>query len=79
YDEKGLWGEKGVFLYISGYNGLGASKHTKVTKVKFLFKNSKTGKVISKSPVKLGKDLVKINPVKGYVPVSIKVWYKDKA
>ena len=79
YDEKGLWGEKGVFLYISGYNGLGASKHTKVTKVKFLFKNSKTGKVISKSPVKLGKDLVKINPGKGYVPGSGKVWYQDKA
>ena len=60
------------------YKGIDNSKHTKLIKSKFFFKNIKTGKIITKISKKVRYDTIKVNPIKGYSSFKATVWYRDK-
>ena len=66
----------GVYVEANG-GGLSYAKHTKLLKAKYFFKNTKTGKVITKTSKKVKHDGIVIKPIKGYVPYKAKVWYRD--
>ena len=66
----------GVFVQCSS-DGLNSAKHTKVLKVKFYFKNKKTGKVITKTSKKVRYNGVSIKPIKSFSPYKAKVWYRE--
>lgn len=59
----------------SGYNGDIEPHHTKLTKVKFYFKNSK-GKVKTKT-VKGTGGHISTGLLSGFTPYKAKVWYKS--
>lgn len=67
----------GVYVELTA-GGLEPSKHTKLIKAKFYFKNKKTGKVITKTSSKVKYHYIVVKPVKGYSPYKATVWYKDK-
>ena len=67
----------GVYVECTA-GGLENSKHTKLLKAKFYFKNKKTGKVITKTSKKVRYNYIVVKPVKGYSPYKATVWYKDK-
>ena len=81
YEPKDMQYDKGVYAETWDIkNPLGSYPHSMITKTKFTFKNKKTGKLITKT-AKLSKDKfygwkpIKVNPIKGYIPVKVKVWY----
>ena len=67
----------GVYVEATG-GGLSYAKHTKLVKAKYYFKNTKTGKVITKTSSKVRADCIVVKPIKGYNPYKATVWYKDK-
>lgn len=58
--------------------GLENPKHTRLVKVKFYFKNKKTGKVIIKTSTKVKYNEIVVKPIKGYSLYKATVWYKIK-
>lgn len=80
FSKNGL-NKKGI--YADSYNAknpLDGIPHTFVSKVKFFFKNKKTGKVMSKT-VKSKYNIYSSwstpyhKLIKGYTPIKVKVWY----
>ena len=67
----------GVYVEATG-GGLTLSKHTKLLKAKFYFKNPSTGKIITKTSKKVKYSSIVVKPISGYVPYKATVWYKDK-
>lgn len=66
---------KGVYvenLRIYKGNLMGANSHH-IIKVKYTFKNAKTGKTITKTSV--SEYMCKVNLIKGYNPIKAKVYY----
>lgn len=73
---------KGITLQIVR-NGLsGYALHTKVKKVKFYYKNQKTGKYKIKTVTKIKNDkiciFIKSSLIKGYKPIKAKIWYTSR-
>lgn len=77
YETKYRQYNPGVYVELTG-GGLTPSKHTKLIKAKFYFKNKKTGKVITKTSNKVKYNTIVVKLVKGYSPYKATVWYKDK-
>ncbi len=77
YETKYRQYNPGVYVEATG-GGLTLSKHTKLLKAKFYFKNPYTGKVITKTSKKVKYSAIVIKPISGYVPYKATVWYKDK-
>lgn len=73
---------RGLTLVIVN-NGLsGYPLHTKVKKVKFYYKNKKTGKYKIKTVTKIKNDKIyisiKSSLIKGYKPIKAKIWYTSR-
>ena len=81
YEPRDAQYDKGV--YVESFptkNPLDGISHNLIIAAKFVFKNKKTGKLVTKTakltPDSLhGWELIKVSPVKGYEPVKVKVWY----
>lgn len=64
--------DRGVYCDIGGSESAHEGQYTSIAKIKFYFKNKKTGKVISKN---VPRHYLGIGLIDGYTPIKADVWY----